>query len=197
MEDFEFPGTGDGSADMKRLMNGMPETSQTREDADDEAATAARPDTASLYDLHYGAIANYVYRRTANRDATPDLVAQTFLVAHEKLVSRRSPRLPPLAWLYRIAAHTVSNWVRRQRRHAGPLTGEPASSTTTLSDEVQRARDALSSLPSSLQEIVSLHYLAGLTVAEVAEVVGCRPGTVKSRLSRARERLGRNLEARP
>jgi RNA polymerase sigma-70 factor (ECF subfamily) len=44
-------------------------------------------------------------------------------------------------------------------------------------------------LPPKLQAAVTLHYLEGLPVAEVARVLGVAPGTVKSRLSRARDAL--------
>jgi RNA polymerase sigma-70 factor (ECF subfamily) len=47
----------------------------------------------------------------------------------------------------------------------------------------------LLSLPPRLQSVLSLHYLEGLNVEEVARVLGVRPGTVKSRLSRARDAL--------
>jgi RNA polymerase sigma-70 factor (ECF subfamily) len=54
---------------------------------------------------------------------------------------------------------------------------------------VEHARTALLSLRPKHQAVLALHYLEGLSLEEVAAVIGCRVGTVKSRLSRARVAL--------
>ena len=51
-------------------------------------------------------------------------------------------------------------------------------------------------LPPKYQAVLSLHYLEGLAVKEVAAVLGCRMGTVKSRLSRGRQALRERLNGR-
>lgn len=63
-------------------------------------------------------------------------------------------------------------------------------------NEAEIARRALQMLPPRQQAVVALHYLEGLPIEEVASIVGCRVGTVKSRLSRGREALREMLERR-
>ena len=55
-------------------------------------------------------------------------------------------------------------------------------------------RAALAALPAHDREVVFLRYFLDLGEAEMAAVLGCRPGTVKSRLSRALARLRTTLE---
>lgn len=63
-------------------------------------------------------------------------------------------------------------------------------------NDTKIARRALLMLPPRQQAVVALHYLEGLPIEEVASIVGCRVGTVKSRLSRGREAMREMLERR-
>ena len=55
------------------------------------------------------------------------------------------------------------------------------------------ARTALLTIAPKYQAVLSLHYLEGLSIIEVAATLGCREGTVKSRLHRGREKLRARL----
>ncbi len=169
--------------------------------ADDEGELVrlARHDRkafATLYRRHYRGLANYVYRRTADMHAAEDIVSDVFLTALRALPRYRYRGVPVRFWLLRIATNAVNHWARRQRRHrAAPLEAEdlvadgPGQSPTVGGVDRERARHALLSLPPKYQAVLSLRYFEGLTVREVAAVIGCRVGTVKSRLARAREAL--------
>jgi RNA polymerase sigma-70 factor (ECF subfamily) len=54
-------------------------------------------------------------------------------------------------------------------------------------------RIALLALPLAIQTVLTLHYFEDLTIDAIAEIMHCRPGTVKSRLSRGRELLRRKV----
>ena len=151
---------------------------------------------AELYRRHYTAIAGYVYRRIGNAHTTEDLVAETFMTAMRALPRYRHRGTPIRAWFYRIATNTVSRWVRRDRhrsvRGLDECSPSDASVTTSVMNEpanLEHARTALLSLKPKHQAVLTLHYLEQMRVEEVAAVIGCRVGTVKSRLSRAREAL--------
>jgi DNA-directed RNA polymerase specialized sigma24 family protein len=62
-------------------------------------------------------------------------------------------------------------------------------------EALELARAALDALAPRYQATLTLFYLEDLTIAEVAAVLGCRPGTVKAQLSRGRELLRRKLAA--
>ena len=50
-------------------------------------------------------------------------------------------------------------------------------------------------LPPEDRAVIHLHYYEGYSTVEIAQMLGCRPGTVRSRLSRARDKLRKQLEA--
>jgi RNA polymerase sigma-70 factor (ECF subfamily) len=103
-------------------------------------------------------------------------------------------------WLLRIATNEVNRWVRRRGRQAAIGLQleliEDRDNLATDQARQQRARQALLVLPPKLQAVLALHYFEGLALHEVAAVVGCRVGTVKSRLARARTALRRQLSKR-
>ncbi len=168
-----------------------------------ELAKRNRDAFALLYRQHYPAIAAYVYRRTGDRHATEDLVADVFVIVLRTLARFRYRGVPFRYWLLRIATNTVNRWARRQRRRqpqALPDDGWPDPRTDAASGvggiDRERAQSALLSLSAKYQAVLALHYFEGLSVTDVAAVIGCRPGTVKSRLSRARDALRAKLEDR-
>ena len=160
----------------------------------------ADPDAfAQLYRRHHPAIARYVRRRVGEGEVARDLVAETFLAALESLHRYRDRGLPFRAWLYRLATSRVNRWARRKGRlvwrelEREPHARDPEEGS---GESAELARAALLALPPRYQTVLALHHLEGLSVEEVAAALGCRPGTVKARLSRGRERLRRILASR-
>ena len=178
-----------------------------RSDADErdlvERAKQDREAFASLYRRHYRTVAAHIYRRTGDLHATEDLVSDVFLMALRALPRYRYRGIPLRFWLLRIATNAVNRWARRQRRGAiatlAVSRNENADTnpTSTPGDaDPERTQTALLSLSPKYQAVLSLHYLEGLAVREVAAVLGCREGTVKSRLARARDALRAKLNGR-
>ena len=99
----------------------------------------------------------------------------------------------PQAWLLTIVANRA--------RSSRVLHPEPCELPTDLrTDDVHADTDlerAIARLARRQRTAVTLHYLLGLTVADVAEVMGCSTGTVKSTLSDARARLRKLLKETP
>ncbi len=172
-------------------------------DADTELIERAKRDReafALLYRRHYALVAGYIHRRVGDPHVTEDLVADTFMTALRCLPKYRTRGVPLQAWLYRIATTSVNRWVRRQRRWFRPL-GDPALAAAPVIDrstgdgtlDREEVRKALLALAPRYQSVLSLHYLEGLSVEDVSQALGCRLGTVKSRLSRGREALREKL----
>lgn len=158
---------------------------------------------AQLYRRHYPELTAYIYRRTGDPHATDDLVADLFLTALRTLPRYRYRGIPLRFWLLRIATNAVNRWARRQRR--GAIASLEASRLEDVhaapavhdgEHDQERAQRALLTLAPPHQAVLSLHYLEGLGVREVAAVLGCREGTVKSRLARARDALRARLNGR-
>ncbi|GMU33654.1 MAG: RNA polymerase sigma factor [Planctomycetia bacterium] len=196
----------------------IPQTHLTIDDAEAALVERAKRDReafAILYRRHYGMIVGYILRRIGDAHAAEDLTADVFTAALRYLPRYRQRGVPIKAWLYRIATTTVNRWVRRQQRRSviegffaamrGPTDGNGASSGGNGSvrhdlpeTDAERARLALLELPPKFQTVLSLHYLEGLSLQDIAVAVGCRLGTVKSRLSRGRDAMReRLLKRRP
>jgi RNA polymerase sigma-70 factor (ECF subfamily) len=153
---------------------------------------------ALLYRRYYNDVAGYVHRRLGDRHATEDVVAEVFLAVIRSLGRYRHRGLPFRAWLFRIATNSVNRWLRRNRRRTSAVLAEQAATAVSAHSPEDRAEadialKAMLALSPKHQTVLSLHYLEGLSVEDVAMIVGCRVGTVKSRLSRARQALQREL----
>lgn len=158
---------------------------------------------AVLYRRHYPALAAHVHRRTGDVHVTEDLVSEVFLTVLRTLPRYRYRGVPLRFWMLRIATNAVNRWARRQRRRGTislpPEQLEGAGPVRSSEDDRadgRRARQALHALPPKYQTVLALRYFEGLGVKEVAAVVGCRVGTVKSRLARGREALRKELDRR-
>ena len=101
-------------------------------------------------------------------------------------------------WLYRVTVNLCVDDKRKRKREV--LVEEDVVSAETdesvlpeisaLNEETRRLlQSAIDSLPDIYREAVTLHYYAGLTLAEIAELSGATEGTIKSRISRARAKL--------
>jgi RNA polymerase sigma-70 factor (ECF subfamily) len=134
---------------------------------------------------------------TRDRSLAEDAVQETLVKMWKHLPSLRIGGSIKI-WLIRIVANEVKQQFRKKRVPTVPLelVAEEMNSfneveTAIVRDEEhQQIRQALEMLPSEQREAVVLRYFSELTVPEVARVLGKREGTVKSRLSRALDRLG-------
>lgn len=162
---------------------------------------AALPDEADftrLYQETYPNIARYLLRRGAG-DEVADLAAETFIVAWRRRAQwQRLPAEKRMAWLYGVARKLLANARRSaERRPAYGALGEASAQQPDHSDltlEQLAVADALARLTSDDAELIRLCAWEGLSPAQAAEVLGCRPGTATMRLHRARKRLRKLLE---
>ena len=147
-------------------------------------------------------LARLAWRLTAERDAAQDIVQDAWLA-----IVRGLRRLDDPArfrsWAYRIVTNKCADWTRRrvvQRSVTEDLRAAAVSGSgdspngADSTDAVDRIRDALAKLPSEQRAVLSLHYLDGMGVAEIARTLDVPEGTVKSRLYHARSRLKQVLE---
>jgi RNA polymerase sigma-70 factor (ECF subfamily) len=107
------------------------------------------------------------------------------------------------SWLYRVTVNLCVDGKRRLKREvlADELPETPVSSECELpepaamnAETVRLVRGAVDSLPDIYRETVTLHYFSGLQYEEIAALQGVSEGTIKSRMSRAKGRLGELLK---
>lgn len=136
-------------------------------------------------------VAAYARRVTQDGDAAAELTQDIWLRTFRGLDRLRDPQRFR-SWLFGIAHRAFADSLR-QRYAALPLADEEAD---TLIDEaasdhenLNRVERGLARLPPIEREILTLFYLQELPIAEIAEALSIAPGTVKSRLHRARHLL--------
>ena len=143
---------------------------------------------------------------TKNHEDANDVMQDTFLKVHESIHSFRKDAAFE-TWLYRIVVNHATNLVkRRERRRESPLSG---TSEMEIHPDLRRAADlasnphlnlerkerqrwvtqAVNSLPLKQRTVVILHEFEGLTHPEIASILNCSEGTVRSRLHYARHKL--------
>ena len=154
-------------------------------------------------------IVGLVGRYVRDRDEVMDVTQEAFIKAYRALPGFRGDSAF-YTWLYRIAINTAKNHlVARSRRPPGRdvdlSDGELQTESAVLRDvadpESQMAtaqletviHSAIDNLPEDLKSAVTLREFEGLSYEEIAEVMECPVGTVRSRIFRAREAIEKSI----
>lgn len=177
--------------------------------SDKELVKQAKKGKSRAFDLlvirYQHRIQALVSRYIHDFDEVQDVTQEAFIKAYRALPRFRGDSAF-YTWLYRIAVNTAKNWlVAKGRRPPGTDVdaqeaeqfvgadglhdiGTPESNT--LSEELKAAiHEAIDELPRDLKSAVTLREFEGLSYEEIAEVMECPVGTVRSRIFRAREAI--------
>jgi RNA polymerase sigma-70 factor (ECF subfamily) len=140
---------------------------------------------------------------TRDREAAEDILQDCFLKVYFH-VDKLDGSLPLSPWLHRVAVNLSYNWVNRRRRWLKPfeevidcLVASPRSLPEFVLErgELQRViQKAIASLSFEHRAVIVLFYLNGFSLNEIAYILDCPVGTVKSRLHYARRNLRHKLE---
>ena len=154
-------------------------------------------------------IYNYVYRMTGSSEDAEDLTQEVFIRMYTSIDSFRG-QSSLNTWLFRIAGNLCIDRFRRAKNRAPAYSlDEPvgdAAQTQEIADHTyephrllesgemaEQIQQALSRLPEKLRAALLLHDIEGMPYEEIAQIVGCPLGTVKSRLFNARMQLRQQL----
>lgn len=157
---------------------------------------------AELVSRYEHKVYSLAFRMTGNHDDAQDLAQDVFVKVYHSL-NRFRGEASFSTWLYRVASNVCLDSLRRRgRRPAVSLdaasVGDPSAvgdprpgpQAAAEANEVQAAlQAAIASLSPKHRAMVVLRDVQGMSYEEVAYITGCALGTVKSRLSRARESL--------
>lgn len=145
-----------------------------------------------------------VCRRLAGNEADALDACQEALIAIVRGLDRFDGRASFGTWSYRVATNACLDELRRRKRRPGPglpdVEHEAPGGAPGVADAVSDRLDldaALAGLPEEFRAPVALRDVAGLDYAEIAEVLGIPPGTVRSRIARGRAALARQLTGNP
>jgi RNA polymerase sigma-70 factor (ECF subfamily) len=161
---------------------------------------------AILVEKHKRLVYRLAFQITKNHEDADDVMQDTFLKVYESIHSFRQESAFE-TWLYRIVVNQAMNLVkRRERRRESPLLGTSEMEIlSSLKRKVDLANNphlnaerkelqkwvtrAVNSLPLKHRMVVMLHEFEGLTHPEIASILNCSEGTVRSRLHYARKKL--------
>ncbi len=158
----------------------------------------------ALYEMHKASIYRTSLAITNDRLAAEEILQETFLRAFKHIDNvRAGVSLAP--WLYRIAVNLAHDWTARHRRWPAALdeiieqliTPAVASPEQTVEERelYELVYEAISKLEFKQRASLVMFYLQDFSLNEIAEIMDCPVGTVKSRLHYARENLRRELLA--
>jgi RNA polymerase sigma-70 factor (ECF subfamily) len=154
----------------------------------------------SLRDMILSAVPSlraFAISLSGNVDRADDLVQETLLRALANIDSFQ-PGTNMSAWLFTILRNLFRSEYRKRRREVEDSDGSYAETLKSQPEqtarvEFQEFRNALAKLPSDQREALILVGASGFSYEEAAEICGCAVGTIKSRVNRARTRLGQLL----
>lgn len=163
---------------------------------------------ARLYGDHYQPLYRYVFARSSDAGLSEDLAANVFVEALKGIDRFQHRGKPIAAWLYRIARNLVADHFSGRRRvqplsslapedtrHNEILVGSGSSAVSDPSLLVQNMdlRQAIQKLKAEHQEVIALHYYAGLTIPQIATVLDKKERAMYSLHERAVESLRRKM----
>ncbi len=155
-------------------------------------------------------IERLIGRMVRDTDLVPDIAQETFIRAYRALPQFRGESAF-YTWLYRIAVNTAKNYLMSQGRRAPTSTGYDAEEAEGFEDASalrdiatpdallmskqigQIVNATIDKLPEELKTAITLREIDGLSYEEIAQIMDCPIGTVRSRIFRAREAVAEQL----
>ena len=152
-------------------------------------------------------IYNLAMAKLGNRENAQDLTQECFLRAYKMLRSYRTDAAFS-TWIYRICQNLIIDFYRANKnkrnaevslyiqddgeelkeREIADMSSEP-SEIVIREEKIKKIRELINSLPDDLRDIIIMRDINDLSYGEIAESLDIEIGTVKSRISRAREKL--------
>jgi len=154
-------------------------------------------------------VVNLINRFVSDQTECYDIAQDAFIKAYRAIGNFRGDS-QFYTWLYRIAANTAKNHLASRARKSPAYTvdvedaehfeGESGLKEYTtpenllLSEEIEKTvYKAIEDLPDDLKSAITLREIEGLSYEEIAEVMNCPIGTVRSRIFRARDAIDKEL----
>jgi RNA polymerase sigma-70 factor (ECF subfamily) len=142
----------------------------------------------------YGKVMGTIRVIVGNTATAEDLAQEAFARAYLSW-PKLYPDGNPGGWVYRVATNLALSWRRRAGRElrAVQRLGRRSDFTSPAPEAHPELHAAIAKLPARQRAAVALHYVLGLSMEECGAAMKCAPGTVKSLLHAARERLRNEL----
>jgi len=204
---------------VKTLSRTLAASPERQQEADSDWAVVDRVQSGEVaaFDeliLRYrGRVYGMVYHMTSNREDAADLTQDAFIKAFQS-INRFQGQSSFFTWLYRIAVNATLSHLRKHRLRTffslekvdendrpsaeviEALTDHSGAERGTLVKELQeRLNEAMQKLSIKHRTVVTLFEIDGLSHQEIAEIMNCSVGTVRSRLHYAKQQLQSDLQS--
>lgn len=150
---------------------------------------------------HKGLLFRFIYRYVRDAGDAEDLLSRTFVNAWRHRASYR-PKAQFKTWLFAIATNLCRDHARRVKRRPADFaktweeneiepaaTGDPPAEAAVRGEESAMLHAAIDELPHDLKSAVVLFCIEGHTQEEAAQLLGCTPKAIETRVYRAKKRL--------
>lgn len=186
----------------------------SEQDIDRQLVERARNGDKRAFDLlvqkYHRRLMRLLSRMVRNQEEVEDIAQETFIKAYRALPQFRGDAAF-YTWLYRIGVNTARNFLSSKRRQMPTISDQAMNDdddvderivaqdintpeSMLLSKQVAMAvNDAVEALPQELRTAITLREMEGLSYEEIAEMMVCPIGTVRSRIFRAREAIAAKL----
>lgn len=163
-----------------------------------------------LMQRHQSKIYGLIYNMTSNQQDAEDLLQEVFLKGF-KVIKRFKGKSSFYTWIYRIAINRTINYVKKRKKRMAlslndvdlAVENDPAYvelsarespfRDATLTELQEKLNRALQTLSEKHRAVVIMHDIQGIPHEEIGKMMGCSPGTVRSRLFYARQQLQAEL----
>jgi RNA polymerase sigma-70 factor (ECF subfamily) len=165
---------------------------------------------SEVVEEHYDRLFRAARFMCGDPEAAEDLTHETFLAAADAL-ERFEGRSAVYTWLYGILLNKFRQWIRRQKKPVYSLQrmaeSQEGRSTADLvesespgplsrvesKEAAEQVREAIQELEPDHRAVITLRFVEGLSYQEIADIVDCPLGTVKSRIHYALKKIGNRL----
>lgn len=154
-----------------------------------------------LYNGYSADIYKFTYSLTGNPEEANDITQETFIKLYSQLTSAQNPDNPK-AWIYRVAANTCYNHLKRKKKFRQIIEENPAvvptQSPATMENDLIEAqeimilRNALNQLPVRDRIILSL-YKEGFSPTDLAQLIKVKKNSIGKILARSIEKLAKKI----
>lgn len=157
---------------------------------------------ALLYELYKNKAVRTAYLITGNSASAEDVAQEAFVKCYTEIGKLQNPECFR-TWFYRLLVRVAWKYSKTEKRiipvsdvfEESRSTGDKSVEEQYLNAETSNIlNEQIRKLDKKKQTVVLLYYYSGLSTSEIAQVMGCLEGTVKSRLHYARKILQKNLQ---
>ena len=162
-----------------------------------------KPTFEAVYEENYQAIVRYLLKHTGNLHDAEDLAAETFLYCYQNYDRYDPEKSAITTWLYLVAGSRLKNYYRDHKEHVE--ISELEERLFVEESEMERAAwleelrhllaEKLENLNEKQQKVIVMRFFQEKSFDDIATVIGTTPGNVRVILSRALDKLEKDLSA--